>query len=346
MQLRHDQLANHLSKSGGALKPLYTLHGDEALLVQEAGDAIRAAAKAAGYTERQVHTVSGAYFDWSSLLGAASEMSLFGDRQFIDIRIPSGKPGKEGSQALQQYCETAAGNDGVITLVTLPRLDKTQLSSAWFTALDGVGVSVRCDPIERQQLPLWIAQRLAAQGQQVEPGEAGQRTLAFFADRVEGNLLAARQEIDKLALLHPPGELDLAALQAAVADVARFDVFQLNAAWLAGETARVTRMLAGLEAEGEAPVLALWSVAEELRSLIRIRIGLRDGKPMAQLLRENRMWGERQRLAEPALRRLGQARLQAALSECAAIDRAIKGAGPGEPWRRLEALLVGLCRTN
>ncbi|MCG9105111.1 DNA polymerase III subunit delta, partial [Laribacter hongkongensis] len=136
------------------------------------------------------------------------------------------------------------------------------------------------------------------------------------------------------------------ALQASVADVARFDVFQLNAAWLAGETARVTRMLAGLEAEGEAPVLALWSVAEELRSLIRIRIGLRDGKPMAQLLRENRMWGERQRLAEPALRRLGQARLQAALSECAAIDRAIKGAGPGEPWRRLEALLVGLCRTN
>jgi DNA polymerase-3 subunit delta len=177
MQLRSDQLHAHLQKAAGALKPVYTLFGDEPLLVQEAGDAIRQAARAAGYTERQVHTVSGAHFDWSSLLGAASEMSLFGDRQLIEIRIPSGKPGTQGSQALQQYCETAAGNDGVITLVMLPRLDKTQQGSAWFTALDGIGLGVRCDPIERHQLPLWIAQRLAAQGQQVEPGEAGEPSL-------------------------------------------------------------------------------------------------------------------------------------------------------------------------
>ena len=335
MQKRLDELDRLLA---AGLAPLYVIHGDEMLLALEAADAIRAAARAAGHLEREVLTVEG-HFDWSLLAAAAGSSSLFADRKLLELRLPSGKPGTEGAEALVRLA--ARLPDDTVTLVLLPRLDKTQQASKWFKALDSAGITLAAQAVERRELPGWISRRLARQQQSLTP-----EALAFMADRVEGNLLAARQEIDKLALLHPPGELDLAALQAAVADVARFDVFQLNAAWLAGETARVTRMLAGLEAEGEAPVLALWSVAEELRSLIRIRIGLRDGKPMAQLLRENRMWGERQRLAEPALRRLGQARLQAALSECAAIDRAIKGAGPGEPWRRLEALLVGLCRTN
>ncbi|MFZ4550340.1 MAG: DNA polymerase III subunit delta [Aquabacterium sp.] len=349
MQLRHDQLANHLSKSGGALKPIYILHGDEALLAQEAGDAIRAAAKAAGYTERQIHTVSGAYFDWSSLLGAASEMSLFGDRQFIDIRIPSGKPGKEGSQALQQYCDAAVGNDGVITLVTLPRLDKTQLSSAWFTALDGVGVSVRCDPIERQQLPLWIAQRLAAQGQQVEPGEAGQRTLAFFADRVEGNLLAAHQEIVKLGLLHPPGTLTIEQIEEAVVDVARFNVFKLSEAVLSGQIERTLRMIDGLQAEGEAAVLVHWALAEDILGLYRARTALDGGKPLPMVLREQRVWGPRERLFERILPQAKATALARLVANASTVDGIVKGLRhpqwPDDAWEALRRLALQLAQT-
>ncbi|MFZ2989029.1 DNA polymerase III subunit delta, partial [Ideonella sp.] len=190
MQVRSDQLGAQIARG---LKPLYALHGDEPLLAQEAADQIRAAARAAGYGDRQVFTVSGAHFDWSGVLGAAQSMGLFSDQQLIEIRIPSGKPGKEGSVALQQYCERLG--EGLLTLVHLPRLDRQQLQSAWFLALDRAGVTVRLDPVERAQLPNWISQRLAAQGQRLAAGEAGQQALAFFADRVEGNLLAAHQEL-------------------------------------------------------------------------------------------------------------------------------------------------------
>ena len=199
MQIALDRLDAHLKRE---LRPVYTVWGDEPLLAQEAADAIRAAARAAGCSERQVHTVQGAHFDWSGLLGASQALSLFADRQLIEIRIPSGKPGKDGSEALQRYCEIAAEGEGrdVITLVQLPRLDRSQQSSAWFGALDRAGVALRVDAIERPALPRWIAERLAAQGQHVAAGAEGQRALAFFADRVEGNLLAAHQEIQKLAL--------------------------------------------------------------------------------------------------------------------------------------------------
>ncbi|MBI3367496.1 MAG: DNA polymerase III subunit delta, partial [Burkholderiales bacterium] len=195
MQLRADQLATHLQRG---IKPLYVIHGDEPLLAQEAGDTIRAAARSAGYSERKVFSVSGAHFDWSGLLGAAQAMSLFAERQLIEIRIPSGKPGKDGSEALQRYCATLS--DDVVTLVHLPRLDRQQQQSGWFSALDAAGATVRVEPVERRALPQWIAQRLAAQGQRIADDESGQQTLAFFADRVEGNLLAAHQELQKLAL--------------------------------------------------------------------------------------------------------------------------------------------------
>jgi DNA polymerase III delta subunit len=233
MQVRSDQLPQQLARG---LKPLYVIHGDEPLLAQEAGDAVRAAARAAGYSEREVFTVSGAHFDWSGVLGAAQSMGLFGDQKLIEIRIPSGKPGKDGSAALQQYCDLLP--EGVLTLVHLPRLDRQQLQGAWFQALERVGVSVRVDPIERAQLPAWIAQRLAAQGQRLPAGEAGQQALAFFADRVEGNLLAAHQELQKLALLYPAGELGFEQIEEAVLDVARFDVFKLGTAVLAGQAGR------------------------------------------------------------------------------------------------------------
>ncbi|HIV73115.1 MAG TPA: DNA polymerase III subunit delta [Candidatus Aquabacterium excrementipullorum] len=351
MQLRHDQLAEHLRKAGpSGLKPVYTLHGDEPLLAQEAADAIRAAARQAGFTERQVFTVAGAHYDWAALLGAGSAMSLFGDRQLIEVRIPSGKPGKDGSQILQSYCEQAIGNDGLLTIVTLPRLDKTQQSSAWFTALDGAGLSVRCDPVERQALPLWIAQRLSAQGQQVEPGEAGQRTLAFFADRVEGNLLAAHQEVLKLGLLYPPGTLTFEQIDTAVVDVARFNVFKLSEAVLGGHTARALRMIEGLQAEGEAAVLVHWSLSDDILGLHRARQGLDAGKPLPMVLREQRVWGPRERLFERVLPQLRGATTARLVHAASIVDGVVKGLRhpqwPEDPWQALSRLALMLSRAS
>ena len=200
MQVSATQLGAHLDKG---LRSLYVLHGDEPLLVQEAADAIRASARGQGFTERTVFTVAGAHFDWAEVLASGASMGLFGDRQLVEVRIPSGKPGKEGSAALQQLAERAADSSDVLTLVSLPRLDKATKSSAWFEALEAAGVGIALETVERAALPAWIAQRLAVQGQRVEAGEAGQRCLHFFADKVEGNLLAAHQEIQKLALLYP-----------------------------------------------------------------------------------------------------------------------------------------------
>src|SRR5689334_12647377 len=237
MQLAPAQLTQHLQRG---LKPLYTLHGDEPLLVQEAADAIRAAARTQGYTERTVHTVAGAHFDWSAVLAAGGSLSLFADKQVVEIRIPSGKPGKEGGAALQQIAEGAAANDTTLTLVLLPKLDFQARKTAWFAALEGNGVALELPPVERGALPQWIAQRLAQQGQRVAAGEEGQRTLQFFADRVEGNLLAAHQEIQKLALLHAaegtgpaPATLSFEQIETAVLNVARYDVFKLSEAVLA-----------------------------------------------------------------------------------------------------------------
>ena len=341
MQVRADQLDPQL---GRGLRPLYTVFGDEPLLAQEAGDAIRAAARAAGYVERKVFTVSGAHFDWSAVIGAAQAMSLFADRQLIEIRIPSGKPGKEGSDALQRYCEQI--NDDVLTLVQLPRLDGQQLKSAWFGALDGAGVSVRVEPVERKALPAWIAQRMARQDQRVQPGEAGQRTLAFFADRVEGNLLAAHQELQKLALLYPAGTLDFEQVESAVLNVARYDVFKLGEALLAGQAARALRMLDGLRAEGEAAVLVHWTLAEDIRALRRVKEALDAGKPLPLALREARVWGAKERLVERAVPLLSDHQIAHLIEAASICDGLVKGLRhpdwPAEPWEGLRRLALML----
>jgi len=339
MQLRFDQLGTHLQKG---LRPLYTLWGDEPLLAQEAGDAIRVAARSAGYTERQVHVVSGAHFNWSALLGAAQAMSLFADKQLIEIRIPSGKPGKDGSDALQRYCETLS--DDVVTVIQLPKLDRQQQSGAWFTALDAAGVTIRIDPIDRKALPQWIAQRLATQGQRVLGGEAGQQTLAFFADRVEGNLLAAHQEIQKLGLLYPQGELSFEQIEAAVLNVARYDVFKLGEAVLSGQVARALRMLDGLRAEGEAAVLVHWTLAEDIRALKRVKDAMGAGKPLPMALRDARVWGVKERLFERAVPLFTDNALAQLLHAAQVCDGLVKGLKhpdwPLEPWEGLKRLVL------
>ena len=354
MQLAANQLAGHLQRG---VKSLYTLHGDEPLLQQEALDAIRSAARARGYTERSSHTVAGAHFDWSEVLAASGSLSLFADKQLVEIRIPSGKPGKGGSVALQQLAQSAQGNDAVLTIVLLPRMDKTSRSAAWFAALESFGVTLEVQPVERQALPQWIAQRLAAQGQRVQPGEAGQRTLQFFADRVEGNLLAAHQEIQKLALLfgQAPGAprqsecvLSFERVESAVLNVARYDVFKLSEAVLAGNPARVQRMLDGLQAEGEAEVLVHYTLAEDLRALKRVKDAMSAGRPLPMALRENRIWGNKERLFERVLPRLGASQLSDLLQSAHVVDGIVKGLKqpdwPASGWQALQRLAQQMCR--
>jgi DNA polymerase-3 subunit delta len=345
MQLRADQLTAQL---GRGLKPCYTLHGDEPLLAQEAADAIRTAARAAGYTERHVFTVSGAHFDWSAVLAAAQSQSLFADRQLVEIRIPTGKPGKDGSDALQRYCERIAQAPDlpVLTLVQLPRLDWQQQKAAWLGALDAAGVLLRLDPVERVQLPAWLAQRLARQDQRVKPGEEGERTLAFFADRVEGNLLAAHQEVQKLGLLYPPGEIGFEQVQAAVLDVARFEAGKLGEALWAGQTTRALRILEGLRQEGEAAVMVHWMLADDIRALVRARRAMDDGQPLPLALKAARAWGSKEKLFERLLPRLAGHQLAQLLAAAQVCDGLCKGLRqpdwPAEPWDALRRLLL-LC---
>ena len=337
MQLRPDALDAQLAKS---LAPLYVITSDEHLLALEAADKIRKAARAQGFTERDVLVVE-RYFKWGALTEANQSQSLFGDRKLIELRIPSGKPGKEGGQALQDY--VANLNPDNVTLISLPKLDWQTQKSAWVAALQRAAAYIEIPLVERPQLPAWIGSRLAAQGQSAE-----RASLDFIADRVEGNLLAAHQEIQKLALLHPPGKLSFEQVQDAVLNVARYDVFKLNEAMLAGDAVRLTRMIEGLKGEGEALPLVLWAMAEEIRTLLRLKSGVAQGKALGVLMKESRIWGPRERLMEPALRRLSLPQLESALREAAQVDRMVKGlrakAFAGDAWDALLQLGLKVAR--
>ena len=348
MQLAPAQLTEHLQRG---LKSLYTLHGDEPLLLQEFADALRAHARRQGYTERTVHSVAGAHFDWSEVLASGGSLSLFSDKQIVEIRIPSGKPGKDGSVALQQIAERSQGDDSTLTLVMLPRLDSATSKGAWFGALESFGVTVKFDPIDRRALPQWIAQRLQLQGQRVAAGEEGQRTLQFFADRVEGNLLAAHQEIQKLALLYPTGNdgnLSFDQVENAVLNVARYDVFKLSEAVLAGQALRVARMLDGLQSEGESEVLVHWALSEDIRSLKRVKDALQAGRPMPMALRENRVWGAKEKLFERVLPHISDSTLASLLHAAHKVDGIVKGLKqpdwPADGWQALHRLAGLLCQ--
>ncbi|MCK9515509.1 MAG: DNA polymerase III subunit delta [Ottowia sp.] len=345
MQINPAELSRHLQ---GALQPLYMVCGNEPLLLQEAADAIRAAARAAGFGARSVHVASGARFDWSEVLAASQSLNLFADRQLLEIRIPSGKPGKAGSDALQQLAAAAAGNAATLTLVLLPQLDQRTRATAWFAALAKAGAIVSVASIGRNQLPGWIAQRLAAQGQRVADGAEGQRTLQFFVDRVEGNLLAAHQEIQKLGLLYPPGVLRWEQVRQSVLDVARYDVFELSHAVLGGEPGRVLRMLDGLQAEGASPVLVHWSLADDIQALVHVKAAMAAGTPLPMALRQNRVWGPRERLIERVLPRISERRAVRLLRAAHQVDGVIKGLHhprwPADPWQALARLAIVLCR--
>ena len=342
MQVRAEALDAHLEKS---LASLYVIASDEHLLSMEAADRIRKKARSTGFSEREVLIVD-RYFKWGELTSTQQSMSLFGDKKLIELRIPTGKPGKEGGQALQDYaanCAAAATADDTLTLITIPKLDWAAQKSAWVTALQRAAVYIDIPVVERPQLANWIGQRLAAQGQ-----SADKLSLDFMVERVEGNLLAAHQEIRKLGLLYPEGRLSAEQVQDAVLNVARYDVFKLSEAMLSGDVSRLVRMLEGLKGEGEALPLVLWAVAEEIRILLKLKLGVNDGRPLAVLMKDYRIWGPRERLIPNAIARVTLKTLQTAMHEAAQIDKLIKGLRArtfaGDPWDALLQLAMRIAR--
>ncbi|MDC8759501.1 DNA polymerase III subunit delta [Janthinobacterium fluminis] len=337
MQLRVEALDGHLGKP---LAQLYVISSDEHLLALEAADKIRRAARAQGYSEREVLTVERS-FKWGELLAANQALSLFGDKKLIELRIPTGKPGKDGGAALQSYARDLSPDN--LTLITLPKLDWATQKAAWVASLQQAAVYIEIAAVERPQLPAWIAGRLAAQGQSAE-----RHSVDFIADRVEGNLLAAHQEIQKLGLLHEAGKLSHEQVQDAVLNVARYDVFKLSEAMLSGDAARLVRMLEGLKGEGEALPLVLWAVSEEIRTLLKLKAGMAQGRPLGALLKEYRIWGPRERMMDPALRRIALPTLEAALRQAAQVDKMIKGlrakAYAGDAWDAMLQLALKVAR--
>ncbi|MDR2093672.1 MAG: DNA polymerase III subunit delta [Azoarcus sp.] len=333
MNLRPDDLPARLKQ---ALAPLWIVHGNE-LLVLEAADAIRAAARSQGFDERETLVVDTS-FRWDALMLAAGNLSLFGGSRLIDLRIPTGKPGKEGGETLQRYA--AAPPAGIVTLITLPVLDWQTRKTVWYKAITEAGLTLEYDTPPRERLPAWIATRLAAQGQSA-PAE----TLEFIADHVEGNLLAAQQEIRKLGLLHGEGALTQAEVEAAVLNVARYDTNMLRQALVEGDPARCIRLLDGLHGESVPPPLVLWAFTSEIRTLAALRGGSDMGQPLPTLFKAERIFDPaRQRSLRTALARLTRPALSAALLHAARIDRTIKGLARGEVWDEFQHLALRLCR--
>ena len=333
-----------LAKEQHSFKPLYIFSGDEPLLMMEAIDALRALARTGGFTEREV-LVQDRYFDWAALINAGQTMSLFGDKRFVELRMPTGKPGRDGAESLKHFAEqinnTGNGVDTIICII-LPRLDSKTKSSAWFSALDEAGMAIQIDSIDRLALPHWIGQRLKKQSQEVEAGESGQRALQFMSDQVEGNLIAAHQEIQKLALLYPAGQLSEEQIRSAVLKVARYDIFELTESMLSGDAARLNRMLDGLQGEGEPLPLILWSVSDELRTLHKVQSALLAGDALANLLRNYRIWGKREKLYPVALKRIAPKKLKQAMVLAANLDKQVKGLLvrdlPSNPWDGLRLI--------
>jgi DNA polymerase-3 subunit delta len=335
MLLKGDQLTAHLERE---LRPLYVLYGDEPLLVLEAADQIRAKSRQQGYSEREVLTVL-PQFDWGQLLAAGGNMSLFGDKKLIDLRIPTGKPGKDGSAALQQWCQNLSLDN--MLLITLPEMNWQDEKAVWFTTLVNAGVAIKLMAPPLAELPGWLAGRLRRQQQ-----SADLESLKFIAERVEGNLLAAHQEIQKLGLLYPAGQLSAAQIREAVLNVARYDIDGLREALLVGDLARIKRTLDGLMQEGEAPPLVLWAMSEEIRALTTIRMGIDAGKPADLMLKEAKVWGPRQMPVKKALQRLSTVALEAALKHAGQIDRLAKGIGQGNIWEEFLRLGMRLAATK
>lgn len=328
MRLRVDQLGGQRE-----LAPIYLISGDEPLQVGEAADLVRRRAREAGFATREVfEAVRG--FDWGQLQAAGNNLSLFGDQRLFDLRLP-GSPGREGGDALRAYAEALPPD--VILLITAPRFDAQAQKSRWFSALDRAGVTVVVYPPDAKQLPRWIDDRMRSRA--LEPTR---EAIALLAERVEGNLLAAAQEIDLLSLLHGTGKVDAETVLRVVTDSARYDVYNLVDTVLEGRIGRAQRVLNGLRGEGVATALVLWAVTREVRALCAMAADAANGRPLGQIFSAHRVWQRRQPLVRAALRR-DLAHWRLGLRGCARCDRVIKGQEVGSAWHELGVLVTSLC---
>lgn len=329
MKIRPDQLSSHLQKP---LSPIYLVGGDEPLQVQESCDAIRVVAREQGYTEREVMSVERG-FAWDMVLQSADSMSLFGDKKIIELRMPTGKPGDQGGKMLRAYAERPA--EDTLLIVICGKLDAATLRTKWAQALEKAGVLIQVWPIEAARLHDWVQTRMRQRGLQ-----ASNEAISILVERVEGNMLAAAQEIDKLLLLYGPSRLEADAVADAVADSARYSIYNLVDTALTGRADKTLHMLNGLRAEGVDPVLVLWALSREIRCLSNMALDVRKGAAIEAVLSQQRVWERRKPVVREALKRHGLGRWYGFLQQCARIDRLIKGQELGKPWDEL--LQLGL----
>lgn len=327
MRLYPERLEAQLKQG---LLPIYFFSGDEPLQLGEAADAVRRQAREQGFTEREViHAEKD--FDWNELVVASNAMSLFAEKRVIDLRLPSGKPGKEGGAALVEYARRPP--EDTVLLISSGKVDKRSQAAKWFQALDKIGGTLQVWPVDAAEMPRWLDQRLRSRG--LLPDKDAVRVIA---ERLEGNLLAAAQEVDKLLLLNGEGALSAEQAETAVADSARFDVFGLVDVALAGDGSRLARMLDGLRGEGVEPILVLWALTRELRSLEEMAAQIEAGKDMNGML--SRVWDKRKGPVRAGLQRHNRLRWQQMLRRAARLDRVIKGAVPGNAWDELLQLTL------
>lgn len=320
-KLNFEQLTKGLSKP---LSPVYLITGDEPLMVQESCDAVRAAARQAGFSERELyHTDAG--FQWPQLLHSANSMSLFAERKMIEVRIHNGKPGDAGSKAIVEYCQAPA-EDNLLLLVS-PKLERASQNSKWYKAIDSIGAVVTIWPINPKQMPRWIDQRLQRAGIR-----ADSQAIDILASRVEGNLLAAAQEIEKLKLVAQDGFIDSQTMAYAVVDSARYDVFGLVDKALSGNAQAAAATLNGLRGEGSEPTIILWALTREIRALMALKQALSNGQALEGVARRHGIFDNRLPLIRDALQRMQTPTLRLLIKECAYIDRTIKGMATGDCW--------------
>ncbi len=332
MQIDSERLAESLRRG---LVPAYLVFGDEPLLVDESCELIRSAARAAGYAERSVTNVTSGY-DWNDLLLSARSLSLFANARVLEVRIPGGKPGQDGAQALMDLAAHPPADS--MLLVVAGKLDRQTRESSWVRSLDEAGVVVAVRPLDVQHFPAWIGQRIERRGLQVEPGVAD-----ILAYRMEGNPLAAAQELDKLALLYRDRVIRVSDVEEILSDNTRFTVYGLVDACLAGNGTSAMRVLESLRAEGVEPVLVLWALARETRTMFQIATQISQGRAESSVFQAHRVWGGRRPLVSNALRRLRPAQWLGILIRASHIDRVIKGRADGDVWLEIESLVLALC---
>jgi DNA polymerase-3 subunit delta len=329
MRIKPEQLGAALKKS---LAPVYFISGDEPLQLGEIADAIRKAAKKAGFANREILSAETG-FEWNQLAFTADSYSLFADKKIIDLRLPSGTPGIEGSKALIAYCERLP--EDTILLVTAGKIASSALKTKWLEALDKKGVVIQVWPLEGSDLIYWLQQRAEQRGLHIET-----EGLRILASRIEGNLLAAAQEIEKLYVLYGAANLSRQQISEAVADSSRYDVFKLMDSVLAASVGRILKILSGLRSEGVATPIVLWALTREARVLIKMKLAISQGQNREVVFKNNQIWDKRKQRVSNALSRLSDSDLNNILVLSAKADRQIKGQESGDAWETLLALCL------